>query len=240
MSTSRSKRVLWILISIDAALIALHAARYAFPSLHVWYLSVQEDHSLAEWWQYVKEAAIAVAMLRVAMLKHNRAYLAWAILFAYLLLDDSMRLHDQAGAALGLAMHFEGIFGLRPQELGELIFLGLMGPLIIAMIAAAYFDRRCADDEFRQVSRWMIGMMIVLLFFGVALDMLHEMVSFWVPLRKLVGGMEDGGEMVVMSLICWYVLGLVAKARDAASTATTTAWPQPSATFSSSSAVVKT
>jgi len=232
------------LLGIDATLIALHAARYVIPSLNVGYLSIQEDHSLGEFFQYAKELLIALAIFQVARLKHNRSYLVWTLLFIYLLLDDAMRIHDQAGLAIGHALGFVGFMGLRAQELGELIFNGIVGPLFLLAIAAAYFGKPGGDAEFRQVTRRMLGLFVLLAVCGVGLDMLHEMVSFWTPLRKLVGGMEDGGEMVVMSLICWYVLGLVTKTREAASTSTatqtTTTWPQPSAKFSSSSAVVKT
>jgi len=64
------------------------------------------------------------------------------------------------------------------------------------------------SGAFKQVTRHLLLLLLTLAFFGIFVDMLHSAVKMakmaW-KVRYLLGVVEDGGEMVVMSFIAWYV-----------------------------------
>ena len=55
-------------------------------------------------------------------------------------------------------------------------------------------------------------MLVLLVFFGVAVDIvvgpINSILAATTLINKLLGTVEDGGEMVVMSFICAFVFGL--------------------------------
>ncbi|MEQ8536647.1 MAG: hypothetical protein RIB93_04180 [Coleofasciculus sp. D1-CHI-01] len=72
------------------------------------------------------------------------------------------------------------------------------------LIAIAY---RFSDSIARQASRYMIGMLFMLAFFGIIIDMLHIMSrSLSIEIvEDFIGMVEDGGEHLVMSVMAWFV-----------------------------------
>ena len=127
--------------------------------------SLQADLGLSETFQYVKEVWIVILLVMVAIGQRKWVYGSWACLFLYLLLDDSLQIHENLGVCLAEHFTLEPLLGLRARDFGE-----------IAVSA----------------------------FFGIFVDMLHVALPDVPGLAVL----EDGGEMVVMSLIVWYVFNL--------------------------------
>jgi len=126
------------------------------------------------------------------------------LLFVYTLCDDAFQLHERRGVLVATRWHFTGALGLRARDFGELIVTGVVGAGLTALIFAVYLrsGRRARDD-----SRGLAILIAGLVFFGVVVDMLH--VAADGSGRAVTGGalgiVEDGGEMFVVSLLCWYV-----------------------------------
>ncbi|MCK7497594.1 MAG: hypothetical protein MZW92_47545 [Comamonadaceae bacterium] len=84
--------------------------------------------------------AAAVAVARAG----RGVYAAWAALFAYIVADDSLELHERGGEWLSMAAALPAFGGLRPQDLGELLVLGTAGVVLVGGRAAGALALRRA------------------------------------------------------------------------------------------------
>lgn len=184
------------LLLIDAVFLTLHVLHKlrVGPFLDASF-SVTTESGHAEHFQYFKEFAIAAVLMGLAWRQRSAGHAAWALLFAYLMLDDSLSLHESAGAWLGEALQLAPAWGLRPIDLGELVLAALAGGPLLVLFAALMLRGR---PSVRRLSRDLLLLLALLALCGVVLDMLHV-----VTLHKVrgVGLAEDGGEMLMMSLI---------------------------------------
>ena len=91
---------------------------------------------------------------------------------------------------------------MRAQDFGELSVSMIFGFLLFSFIGAAYLY---SDPIAKQISKHLFILVMSVAFFGVFVDMLH----IAIPWGKAMWGLtEDGGEMVIMSIIVWYVFYL--------------------------------
>ena len=132
----------------------------------------------------------------------------------HLLIDDSQQIHETYGLAIADAFGFQPAFGLRALDFGELVVTALAaGPLLGAIGLAYLFAPR---SEERVFTHTMIALLIVLAFFGVGVDMLDIMAP-WPWLASTLGIVEDGGEMIVATVMVAYVTGCMIRSRPPAS-----------------------
>jgi hypothetical protein len=170
--------------------------------------NIEEDKGVAEFYQYIKVFSIVVLLGVISVKKSAWNYVAWALVFTYLLVDDSMQIHENVGRALALNLDLPPAFGLRARDFGELAVTATAGILLAAVLAWAY---RTGSQMFRKVSRDLVLLILLLVFFGVVVDMVHEALDLGWQVRFILGLVEDGGEMVAMSLIAWYVFLIQAR-----------------------------
>lgn len=171
--------------------------------------SLERDRGYSEIFQYVKEYWSALLLGFLAIQARSLLYLSWSGLFFYLLLDDSMKIHERLGSFISKEFSFSPMFGLRAIDLGELTVSALVGLFFLAAIAINY---RWGDRFSKKVSKSLIKLLFALAFFGIVVDMLHIGLSR-LPLvgrffDRLLGIVEDGGELIVMSLIVCFLFSL--------------------------------
>lgn len=88
---------------------------------------------------------------------------------------------------------------LRRHDLGELIGSASSGLILLPALLAAYrFAARANRKVFHDV--------VLLVIFGVDVDMVHIAFSGSPRIELVLGILEDGGEMLAVSLLLWYVL----------------------------------
>lgn len=162
--------------------------------------SLEFDRGYPEMFQYIKLFWISLIFVYMGIRK-NRAYFVWACFFGYLLLDDALSYHEYFGAALAEGMSWSSALRLRSVDFGEIVYALLVAAIFFVAIGLAY---RKNAIEFRQVSRQLFFLIAALAFFGIAIDMIHIMVSNIPYVYGFVGMVEDGGEMIVVSLILCY------------------------------------
>lgn len=204
--TEGSPEILRLLIYTDLFLIILHLIHAHTPYLPQRIFSIERDRSFAEVFQYVKEFWLVLLFCWLSLLKGNRAYIAWAPIFAYLLVDDSFQRHERLGGAVARHLGLRRTMNLGAKDLGELVVIAISGAICLLIVGTAYL---LGKEKFRKSSRFIVLMLAVLAFFGVVLDVGHVMVGKGASLYGALGLLEDGGEMLVMSWICWYVLRLL-------------------------------
>ncbi len=208
----RSTQFLGVLLLVDAIFIAIHllhelpVTKTAFPVLNDPFLSLTQDLGYAEFFQYIKEIWIALMLMWVAVRGGGAVYGGWAALFVFFLLDDAVQIHERLGAGAARVVALFPPLPLPAQAVGEIIVTACAGLFFAALIAVLHYR---SSFTARRVSRHLVLLVGLLVFFGVVLD---AVVSMLKGASKLVfygmGMVEDSGEMLVMSLICWYVFRL--------------------------------
>lgn len=192
---------LWLFLAIDLGLIGMHFLRWG----EAWLLTT--DGGWGERWGYMKEAATAVALLIAYRRSKQAIYAAWAAVFVYVLCDDALMIHELGGKALADLFAFTSLFGLRPRDEGELLVSAAAGLLLLG---AGWFAFRRSDTAARLHSKVLLWLFAVLVFFGVVVDMAHIILaSAGFSLRMNV--LEDGGELMALSLLAAYALHLLGK-----------------------------
>lgn len=201
------RTLLLLLIAADLAFIALHVLYVETTLLRGRPFSLEADNGLPEAFQYVKQFWIVLCML--ALFGRTRAvvYVGWAVVFAFLLLDDAFQFHEGFGHWLGSRYSLPVAFGLRPDDIGELLFASFIGCVTVVLIGFGFWQ---GDADARLVSRDTALLVIVLAGLGVGVDILHVITYFKAPLLgQLLLIVEDGGEMLVVSVIAAYTFNVL-------------------------------
>jgi hypothetical protein len=166
--------------------------------------SLLRDRGYAEFFQYTKELWVALLFVLLGI-KHRRGlYGVFSLLFIYFLMDDYLEIHENLGRLLSELFRFQPVLGLRAIDLGELLVSAVFGLLFVLAIVLLYI---LSDRTARRIALHLIVLLALLAVFGVLMDMVEVMVDHDEVARVLVI-VEDGGEMVVMSVITWFVMRL--------------------------------
>jgi len=169
-------------------------------------LVLTQDESFAEIFQYLKYLSVIIMIGYLMNLEKAYAYISWVLLFVFFLLDDSLSLHESMGEVLVNKFNFKPMFGLRAVDFGELTFVAIVGMAILLSFVLAYFK---GNLIFKRRTIDLFVLLAFMIFFGIGFDMLHEILGENLKVGFVIGLIEDGGEMVVMTLIVWYVYQLI-------------------------------
>jgi hypothetical protein len=157
---------------------------------------VNHETGFGELVQYGKAAAACAMLASLAVRRWSISTLAWAGLLLFVLVDDSMSIHERAGNRLAAGFGLQGWGSLRANHVGELIFFGCAALVCAAVLASAWYFGR---EEDRRLSRALIVWFGALGFCAVVLDAVSSLAR-GSNLAELAAIVEDGGEMVVMSM----------------------------------------
>jgi hypothetical protein len=194
--------ILTLLIAIDVVLIAFHLSMSYVGRPGGPLFDLGADRSYSEFYQYVKDVWAILILAVLALRRRAGVYVAWGLVCAYFLLDDALQLHEHAGWAIrdmvpgkpGAAVH-----------LGELAFVAGIGLVLLAIVAVTHLR---ADRRDRAVSTVLLVLFSALIFFGIVVDAVHHLLFPGPQLRVLFTTIEDGGELVVLSLIVAFLFAV--------------------------------
>lgn len=130
-----------------------------------------EDWSHSEVFQYKYIAGLAI--LTQLAFTRSRRYAAWTPVFFYLLLDDALQFHERMGGPLADSTNMPSVLGLRPKDLAEGLFTVVIAVVIVVLLAIGYLG---ADHLIKQHFRHLAFFVDVLGFFGVVIDVVHQMI----------------------------------------------------------------
>ena len=199
-----ARTLLLLLLAADLAFIFLHVVYVETSLLRGRPFSLEADNGLPEAFQYVKQFWVALCMALMFRRVREVVYLGWMLVFTFLLLDDAFQIHEHIGQWLGAHYALPVVFGLRADDIGELLFAAFVGGVTTVLIGFGYWR---GDADARIVSRDMIIMVIVLAGLGVGVDILHVITYFKAPLlAQFLLILEDGGEMLVVSAMVAYMV----------------------------------
>jgi hypothetical protein len=200
-------------------LVPLVLVDLAFVVASVWHLALgrregawvlETDGGYAEQFGYLQQGAIALLLLVLALITRRGVFAAWGSLYACALADDSLRLHENKGAWLAdrIGEHLwfpDGLLGLRANDLGEILVWGLLAVLPLAAVVLLH---RRSDPVTRRLSLGVAVLLAAYVVCGGVIDQLHVLVMN-TAVGDAVGTLEDGGEMIVLSLTVAYAAGLL-------------------------------
>jgi hypothetical protein len=202
MNESSASLLLLLLLSADILFILLHIINRQTPLLDSRLYRLDIDLSYSEFYQYVKYLWAIILFVIVMSASKIKSYIAWIVVFAFFLGDDAFRVHENLGLIISEIFDLNPPFAMRPRDVGELIVFGSFGILLSVVLAWAYFR---GSVVFRKVSNDLLLFIIPLVFVGVLLDAVHAALDLGRLAYLAFVLIEDGGEMVIMSLALWYV-----------------------------------
>lgn len=201
-----------LLLAADALFILVHIANENAGLISNRNFALDRDRGYAEIYQYVKLYWIVITLAALWWRTRAPVYVGWIGAFGYLLLDDALQVHERGGEIVAARWGYGETLGLRDVDFGELTVTAAAGAVLVALLAVGYWrssrDARAASKDF-------VVLVVALAFFGVAFDMLHQIVGDN-GLGALFVIAEDGGEMLVVSVACAYAASLFLRGGAAA------------------------
>ena len=198
------RRLLYLLLSIDAALIlisALIGLLIVLKVMTVWpdFLNIGMDWSAGEIFNYIKWLAIAGIFALAFLRRRNAIFACLSFVFLLILADDSLQLHERS-ASLRL-IEANGDRGLA-QAYSEIVFWCVLGLLCLGVILAAW--RKTPADIRRRLwpALWLFCGVVAS---GVVVDFFHNFTGEKTVVSGLLLLLEDGGEMIFISLMLAYI-----------------------------------
>jgi hypothetical protein len=189
-----------LLLSADVTFILLHLGHVhsggAIAPSELF--SLEMDRGYAEVFQYVKMFWITGMLTALLVKTRSAVYGPWALLFAYLLLDDALMIHELLGERIARSFNYATPMGR--EDLGELTVSAAAFTVFFILMGVAYLIGR---GSAKTISKQLFILLFIIALTGVVFDMLHNAISFYPETLLVVA--EDGGEMVAVSLTCWYV-----------------------------------
>lgn len=197
--TEQPKRLLLVLLGVDVALVILHVVTDGGRGPLT---SLDTDTGLGGLWGFGKAIAAAWFAHRVVRRTQITVYLVWAVTFVTVALDDLAEIHENVGDRLAGAVDLPSVAGLRGADLGELLVWAMLGAPLLVLIGVTV---RHADVRGRVDSVRFFALMAVLVATAAGLDAVHMASTDttggdpWAVTP--VGVLEDGGELIVVSLL---------------------------------------
>lgn len=198
--------VLLGLLAIDMVFMGVHIARVLleYVEIDTWLqnpnLSIEEEGGYSEHFEYLKTGVAVAALLGAWALTRQPIYLALSALFLFALLDNAFQLHEGWGYRASYAFtSTERVAENAPQAFGELAYFAAAGVVALALGALAFF---WSEGRHRSVGLAFLLIFVALGGFGVGIDLIHTMLSESRRMDRIFGFIEDGGELVLLSVGC--------------------------------------
>lgn len=160
------------------------------------------ERSVPEVVGYVFTAWAAGLALYLAV-AHRQAVLAgWSAVFAVLLADDYLMLHERMAKVVSANVTVPYPYG---QPVGEIVWLAFVGGVLLTAIAVTY---RFAEPEWRASSRVLTALLALLVLCGVGIDAVHGFTTNRGAWHVILSALEDGGEVLLLAVVVTFLYGL--------------------------------
>ncbi len=154
------------------------------------FFRLSRDRGFGELVQYGKLGLIILMLTRWNRVRGAKLLTAWVILFAIILADDAIGLHEEIGGWLMWMIDFPSLEVVRTKDIAEAIVFAMLEGSACIYLIFRYFQ---APRDLRAYSRGLGLAMVALVFFGLVLDIL--------PFHTF----EQPGQMVAMSILLGFV-----------------------------------
>ncbi len=216
-SNSYTNSALWAFLTIDFLFICIHfsvGVYIFFMDLNTWgdltNLLVTTEGGYSEYFQYFKYLMIIGCIAYLIMYKKRYGHFLWLVLFTVFFFDDAFEFHERIGVFIAQTFDIQPIIGLRGRDFGELVYVTAVGTLFLIVGILSW---KKSSTRFKYISLDITLLVGFFLFFGIGLDLAHAFSGENRYLGFLLGLLEDGGEMLALSLLGWYFLLLTQRTK---------------------------
>jgi hypothetical protein len=199
--------VLRKLLPLDLLLIAIHAG-LGFAVMRGlvshWpdVLNIGRDWSAGEVIGYGKWIVI-IGVLLAAWRRLGQPILAGlAGFFLLCLLDDSLQIHEQGAPWLVDRFDLYAVFGTLQGTAAEVMVWGALGVFALGSLGIGWI-RSGPEDRRRALPA--LGLFGLVAFFAIGMDVAHAFTDDHSLAGGIVGILEDGGEMIALTLLLAFV-----------------------------------
>lgn len=175
--------------------------------------NIEVDGSYGEYFEYVKIVICIVATSSCFLVTKRSIYSVMSVAYVWLLLDNSIGLHEGLGRRVAPLLPGTGALPLPGEALGELAVFASFALAGLGLFAVSW---RHSVGKHRVAGAVFVLLMAALGVFAVGVDALHAVSErFRQIVTDTLGVVEDGGELLVLSVHCAFTLALWAKLRRA-------------------------
>jgi hypothetical protein len=189
------------LLLADLVFIILHMGHSLTPYFANLQFNIEVDKGYAERYQYLKYLGIIFIFAGLCIKRRTLVFVPWALLFGYFLLDDGWQMHERLGAWIGEEISFTPPFGLRKVDMGELVVAITAGLILLPSFLLAY---HFTSSSVKKIFHDLLILLALLLSFAIGVDMVHAAFTGSPRMELILGVIEDGGELIAVSLLAWY------------------------------------
>ena len=158
---------------------------------------ITEEGGYPEYYNYTKTMVLVLLLGRLALSTRQWVYLAYTIVYAVILMDDFLTIHETVGGYLRRTLEIKPILNLRNQDIGEVITWTLMGTLIVPLMIYGFARSDRSHVRNGLALLYPFGM---LLFCAIVVDQLYNPFhAIFFGSGILIDMVEDGGEMVAIT-----------------------------------------
>jgi hypothetical protein len=199
-------------VAINLLLVALHGAYFVCLryGLDAWprdaLFSLDSNTGLAQLFSSSQTMLLIGLLLWLGAHTRTALYPALAAVFLFVLLDDALALNQLLGAPLVRALALVDRPRLEAQSVAEMMVYGAVALPLLGLLAAG-FQR--APAEHRRAGARFVVLLALLAFFATVMDLVHlAFIKSFFGSRLLLEVIEEGGEMVTLSLALLLALSL--------------------------------
>ncbi|EMR03951.1 hypothetical protein [Cesiribacter andamanensis] len=230
------KIFLAVALLLDFSFICLHIIHTFLLSGSINFM-IDHEGGYAEYFQYLKEASIVITLVYILCRYNETSFLILTMLFSYVLLDDYFEIHERMGAFLVNIFSLSAFFLLKAQDIGEILVSFIIGGTFILSISYSFMRSKKVYRYILVYYILMFGFLcffgigidmlhsMVGSYFktsseisGLGVDFIGaslgyhklspEPFNFYTGFKAFGIIIEEGGEMVVMTLILLYTIRL--------------------------------
>lgn len=199
-----------LFLIVDAAIIALHLSLKIFGTPGGEHFDLGVDRSYGEVLTYVKLAWIGVLAMILARRRSAPVFAALGVGSLVLLLEDALILHERLGWHLNTVVldalpALRGL-GILSVQIGELIWLGVLGVLVLTFFVIAYWRASARD---RRDALSIAVFFVAVAFFAIVVDTVHSLFALGSVGDVVFTVLEDGGELIALTPAVALIFALV-------------------------------
>ena len=169
-------------------------------------MALDREGGWPEVFGYVKELFIVGGFAVLFRRRRSPILLGFSITYVLIFLDDAFQLHERGGAALVDALDLQSVGLVNAEQIGELlVWCGLGGIVTLALGLGTWLSTAAERRRALPFAACLVSLMV----FAIGLDVVHSAIGDLLGGGKIVGFfgiLEDGGELVVLSITCGVVL----------------------------------
>lgn len=205
------KRFFFIIIAISISVHALaHVTVKFVPNTHgignvikqnIVYISLYSDISFQSFVMYFFEILTTFGFFVSFLLTKKKFLLLFSIFSTFIFVDDFFNVHGNLGGALSEKYALPVFVNLREVDTGEMLVWLSAGFLLMLLFPYCLRKLQIREQAFCAIYFCLFFLLIIC---GIIADMLH--IATTGAVSFLIGIFEDGGELAVISAICFLSL----------------------------------